>query len=106
MCVANTSDVLRCRAVFDCEASLTDEFTCQTVDDVDAKQFVSSFACQYFHEASVLAVCLRTRVRGESEFTFLVLHALSLELLLSLPDPGDFGIRVYHGWNAIVIQMG
>ncbi len=105
MSVAGAADVFRAGAVFDGQGALGDHLARVGADDVDAQDPVRLGVRDEFHHALRVQVRLGARVGREGEGADFVLLPGRLDLLLVLPDPGHFRIRVHDGWNGVVVHV-
>ena len=70
-----------------------------------SENFVSGLVRENFDKAISVVDSLGSGVGHEWEGANLVLGALGLQVLLSLADPGDFGVGVDDGGDAVVVNV-
>ena len=70
-----------------------------------AEDFVGRLVGQDFDEAVGVVDGLGARVGHEGEGADLVLGALGLQVLLGLANPGDLGVGVDNGGDAVVVDV-
>lgn len=73
--------------------------------DVDTKDLVCLLLSQDLHEPFGVGIGLGAGVGTEVEFADVVFGSGGLELLLSLADPGDLGVRVDDGGDGSVVDV-
>ena len=103
--MASSRHVLGARAVLERQRTLGDHLTSVGADNVDAENTVRLLVCEELDHAVRVQVGLGPRVGGEGESADLVLDTLFLELLLVLPDPGHFGMRVHDRGDGGVVDV-
>ena len=105
MRMARPAHILRTRTILQRQRALSNHLTGIRSDNVHAQDTIRLGIGHELDQAIRIQVRLGPAVRRKGKAADLVLDALLLELGLSLPDPGDFRVRVHDGRDGVVVDV-
>lgn len=103
--VAGSGNIFARGTVLKSKGSLSNHLTGVRAYNVDTQETVSLGVGKHLDNAFRIHVCLGARVGAEGESTDTVGDLLGLEVLLTLANPGDFGVGVHDGGNAAIVDV-
>ena len=99
------SHILRARSVLQRQRALRNHLPGVGSHNMNPENSIRLRICQKLDHTIRIQIRLRPRIGTEGKGADLILDPLLLQLLLVLPDPRDFGVRVHDGGDGVVVDV-